>query len=203
MNNFQIYGTPTFTEAYNDTNHVSFSKTPPPKKKQKAESSQACCATAMYLQPCGAWFWGFCECRRGVAVAPHPHFLFSTSPSSHAGARLGVQKLTRSGWNGVSERDFWKINLPFSRLIKSIPKRRKMLAQRPFLEAKPCPSFPWFLGFIKEKPQIYQGFSALTKPTKSLENTEKTLNLSKEIPCLKLTKEIQTTKERKDREGPV
>ena len=33
---------------------------------------------------------------------------------------LGVQKLTRSGLNGVSERDFWKTNLPFSRLIKAL-----------------------------------------------------------------------------------
>ena len=31
---------------------------------------------------------------------------------------LGVQKLTRSGLNGVSERDVWKTYLSFSRLIK-------------------------------------------------------------------------------------
>ena len=31
---------------------------------------------------------------------------------------LGVQKLTWSGLNGVSERDFRKTNLPFSRLVK-------------------------------------------------------------------------------------
>ena len=35
---------------------------------------------------------------------------------------LGVQKLTRSGLNGVSERDVWKTNLPFSRLIFYKPK---------------------------------------------------------------------------------
>ena len=44
-------------------------------------------------------------------------------------------------------------------------------------------------------------FSAPTEPAKSLETTEKTLILSKEFPCLKLTKEMQTTKERKDRAG--
>ena len=31
---------------------------------------------------------------------------------------LGVEKLTRSGLNGVLERDFAKTNLPFLRLIK-------------------------------------------------------------------------------------
>ena len=31
---------------------------------------------------------------------------------------LGAQKLTRSSLNGVSERDFWKANLPFSSLLK-------------------------------------------------------------------------------------
>ena len=42
------------------------------------------------------------------------------------------------------------------------------------IKGKPCPSFPWFLDFIKEKPQIYQGSFAPTEPTKSLENIEKT-----------------------------
>ena len=34
------------------------------------------------------------------------------------------------------------------------------------------PSFPWFLGFIKENLQIYQGFSAPAEPTNSFENTK-------------------------------
>ena len=53
--------------------------------------------------------------------------------------------------------------------------------------------------FIKEKPQIYQGFSAPTEPTKTLEKCRKNTHVSKDIPCLELTKEIRTTKERKDR----
>ena len=66
----------------------------------------------------------------------------------------------------------------------------------------PCPSIPWFFCFTKEKPQIYQGFSLTAESTKSLEKTEKIPILSKDIPCLKLTKEIQKTKERKDRADP-
>ena len=51
--------------------------------------------------------------------------------------RLGVQKLTRSGLNEVSERDVWKTNWPFFEASQNpIPKRRKLLAKRPFLEAK-------------------------------------------------------------------
>ena len=46
---------------------------------------------------------------------------------------LGVQKLTRSGLNGVSERDFWKTNLAYNH---PMPKRRKLLAKRPCLQAK-------------------------------------------------------------------
>ena len=41
-------------------------------------------------------------------------------------------------------------------------------------ENNPVLPFLGCLGFTKENPQIYQGFSAPSKPTKSLEKTEKT-----------------------------
>ena len=62
----------------------------------------------------------------------------------------------------------------------------------------PCPSFPWALGFLKENPHIYKRFCSDRTheiPDKYRDNT----NLSKEILCLKWTKEIQTTQERKDK----
>ena len=71
---------------------------------------------------------------------------------------------------------------------------------RGVFECFPCPSFPWFFCFAKEKPRINQGFCPLPnplKPWKSRENAQ----ITKEIPCLKLTKEFQKTKERKDRVG--
>ena len=51
---------------------------------------------------------------------------------------------------------------------------------------RPSPVLPFldFWGFIKEKPQIYQGFSVPTEPTKSLENTEKTLIDERQITHL-------------------
>ena len=55
----------------------------------------------------------------------------------------------------------------------------------------PCPSIPWFFCFTKEKPQIYQGFSLATKPTKNLGNFRENSKITKGLPCLKLTKEIQ------------
>ena len=58
----------------------------------------------------------------------------------------------------------------------------------------PCPSIPCFFCFTKENPQIYQGFSLTAEPTKSLEKTENT-KITKEIPCLELTKEILKSKE--------
>ena len=46
-----------------------------------------------------------------------------------------IKKLTRSGLNAVSERDFWKTNLPFSSffILHPLPTMRKPLAKRPFL----------------------------------------------------------------------
>ena len=57
---------------------------------------------------------------------------------------LGVQKLTRSGLNGVSGRDFWKTNLPFSRLIKILHLRgEKCLQNAHFGKQKgPCLKTP-------------------------------------------------------------
>ena len=54
-------------------------------------------------------------------------------------------------------------------------------------------------GLPRKNPQINQGFLSPAKPTKTLEKPRENTHLSKEIPCLKLTKEFQKTKERKDR----
>ena len=43
--------------------------------------------------------------------------------------KLGVQKLTRSGLNAVWERDFWKPNLPFFRLLKILYLRGEICLQ--------------------------------------------------------------------------
>ena len=48
---------------------------------------------------------------------------------------LGVQKLTRSSFNGVSERDFFCLEASKN----PIPKRRKLLTKRPFLISKKGP----------------------------------------------------------------
>ena len=48
--------------------------------------------------------------------------------------KLGVQKLTRPGLNGVSKRDVWKDKFAFFEAYKNpIPKWRNLLAKRPFL----------------------------------------------------------------------
>ena len=44
------------------------------------------------------------------------------------------------------------------------------------LRYHPCPSFPWFFSFTKEKPQINQGFLSPAEPTETLEKPEKTHN---------------------------
>ena len=53
---------------------------------------------------------------------------------------LGAQKLTRSGVNGVSERDFWKTNLSFSRLIQVLYLRGKNCLEnaRSYNKKGPC-----------------------------------------------------------------
>ena len=64
---------------------------------------------------------------------PPPHLWFPKLLS------VGMHKLTRSGLNGVSERDFWKTNLPSFEAYNyksPKPKRRKLLAKRPFLYSK-------------------------------------------------------------------
>ena len=57
---------------------------------------------------------------------------------------LGVQKMTRSGLNGVSEKDFWKTDLPFSRLIKVLHlKGENWLQNTHFYKQKgPCLKAP-------------------------------------------------------------
>ena len=62
---------------------------------------------------------------------------------------------------------------------------------------KPCPSFPWFLGFYQGKPDNYQGFSVPTEPSNPWKDREST-KITKEIPRFKFTKEIQKPKEKKD-----
>ena len=61
-----------------------------------------------------------------------------------------------------------------------------------------CPSFPWFFCLPRKNLKLTKDFCPLPnplKPWKSRENAQ----ITKEIPCLKLTKEFQKTKERKDR----
>ena len=62
----------------------------------------------------------------------------------------------------------------------------------------PCPSIPWFFCFLKENLKFTKDSLSLPNPQilgKDRENTK----ITKEIPCLKLNKEIPKTKERKDR----
>ena len=59
---------------------------------------------------------------------------------------LGVQKLIRSSLNGVSERDIWKINLPFSRLLKILYLRGENCLQNAhsYKQKGPCLKTPQF-----------------------------------------------------------
>ena len=59
---------------------------------------------------------------------------------SFAISLLGGQELTRSGLNGVLERDIWKTNLPFSGHIKILYLRgEKCLQNAHFYKQKgPC-----------------------------------------------------------------
>ena len=67
---------------------------------------------------------------------PYPHYLVRLATSR----KLGVQKLTRSGLKGVSERDFWKTNLPFSRLLKILHLRGEICLQNThfYKQKVPC-----------------------------------------------------------------
>ena len=67
-------------------------------------------------------------------------------------------------------------------------------------------TLPHVLPFLKfpvlprKNPQINQGFLSPAESTKTLKNLRNThTQISKESPCLKLTKEFKKTKERKDR----
>ena len=62
-----------------------------------------------------------------------------------------------------------------------------------------CPSFPWFFGLCQGKPHDYQGFSVPAEPAESLEKTEKTPKNNRGNSSLKFAKEVQKTKEKKDR----
>ena len=63
---------------------------------------------------------------------------------------LGVQKQTRSGLNGVSERDIWKTNLPFSRLIKVLYLRGENCLQNAhfYKQKGPCLNFKNWTGSV-------------------------------------------------------
>ena len=74
---------------------------------------------------------------------------------------------------------------------------KKALAYR----GKPCPSFPCLLGFYTGKPPNLPRIFCPCRNHKIPGKERKNTNFSKEFPCLKFTKEIQTSKERKDREG--
>ena len=64
----------------------------------------------------------------------------------------------------------------------------------------PCPSFPC-LVFIKENPPNLPRIFCPCRTHKILGKDRENTNLSKEMPCLKFTKAILTSKERKDRVG--
>ena len=58
----------------------------------------------------------------------------------NSGLILGAQRLTRSGLNGVSERDFGKTSLPFPRLIKVLYQRGENCLQNAhfYKQKGPC-----------------------------------------------------------------
>ena len=62
-----------------------------------------------------------------------------------------------------------------------------------------CPSFPCFFCFHLGNLQFYQGFSFPAEGIKTLKKKRENAHCSKETPCSKSTKEIQTIKEAKDR----
>ena len=86
---------------------------------------------------------------------------------------------------------------PNASKFASPPQERVFL----LLSKLPHPVLP-FLNFSvlpRKNPRINQGFLSPAEPTKTLEKQRKNAILTKEIPWLKLTREFQKTKERKDR----
>ena len=73
----------------------------------------------------------FSHCKRENPV--HPKIPLAKIPLAQhmkfVQQYLGVQKLTQSGLNGGLERDFWKTNLPFLRLIKALYLREENCLQ--------------------------------------------------------------------------
>ena len=65
---------------------------------------------------------------------------------------------------------------------------------------EPCPSVPWLFGFYQGKPSNSPRIFFPCRTHKFLGKGRENAKITKEIPCWKLTKEIQKTKERKDRE---
>ena len=68
------------------------------------------------------------------------------------------------------------------------------------IRPNPVLLFLGFFGFAKENPQNNQGFFYLPDPLKPWEDQRKHQINQGKIPCLRLTKEIPKTKEKKDRE---
>ena len=64
----------------------------------------------------------------------------------------------------------------------------------------PCPSFPCLISFYQGKPPNLPRIFCPCRTHKILGKDRENTKTTKEIPCLQFTKEIQTTKERKDRD---
>ena len=79
-------------------------------------------------------------------------------------------------------------------------KNATALAKRYGECSEPCPSFPCLIGFYQGKPPNLPRILCPCRTHKILGKDRENTETTKEIPCLKFTKEIQTTKERKDRE---
>ena len=121
--------------------------------------------------------------------------------SSNLFKKMGVQKLTRSGFNGVSERDFGRTNLPFSRLIKILYLRGENCLQNAhfYKQKGPCWKTPLnWTGSVfppppkknKENPPIKQGFSLL-RTLNFLGKKGKNKSKKQGFPCKRKRKEIQ------------
>ena len=87
----------------------------------------------------------------GVCLSPTPSRqpLFETS-ASHFDTEHDRAKVPWYNGSGPTPRRAWKSKAP------------------------PCPSFPWFFCFTKEKPQINQGLLSPAEPTETLEKPKKT-----------------------------
>ena len=74
--------------------------------------------------------------------------------------------------------------------------KREPNANASVLGTLPSPSFPWFFCFTKEKPSNWPRIFVPCRTHENLGKSRGKLILTKEIPCLKLTKEFPNTKER-------